>query len=465
MTSIREHSLIVPLLLFGVAAVYFISLSSTVPTFYNVNSDSPIFITAAKFFRISHPSPGSPLYNLINMAWLHGLPFFSSEYYSLTILNALYSSAVTAVLYAMTRNILAPLIWLAAGVVVTQSTILEQYSLTVLFMLVSYWCYRNDKRSWAYGLASFGIMVNHLAGFCILAYLANDVYQKNTLKPFLWSFIALPLLAYIPLLNRAPYVLIDGNSIFDYYNYLFGGRGLIGGLAIIPTEDFVDRIWAFTRLILGGLGASLILIIIGIKKTWKVDFVLHLLFLFPAFYYFTDLDATTYTYTTVSIAFGSILACKYDWKFAKVTCIIGAIVLIGFNIQWYDFGRTLDADQTHAEWYETLDMLPDNAVIQTDRAGCCTLLWIDLYNLEKERNIINIKRNIVDTHPLERYKLIDVVKQAENEGRLYESIVTDTETYSVKTFQIKSDDLIKFIQDPYAPRKPMDEKIIISQVR
>ena len=35
----------------------------------------------------------------------------------------------------------------------------------------------------------------------------------------------------------------------------------------------------------------------------------------------------------------------------------------------------------------------------------------------------------------ERYKLIDVVKQAENEGRLYESIVTDTETYSVKTFQ------------------------------
>ena len=225
MTSIREHSLIVPLLLFGVAAVYFISLSSTVPTFYNVNSDSPIFITAAKFFRISHPSPGSPLYNLINMAWLHGLPFFSSEYYSLTILNALYSSAVTAVLYAMTRNILAPLIWLAAGVVVTQSTILEQYSLTVLFMLVSYWCYRNDKRSWAYGLASFGIMVNHLAGFCILAYLANDVYQKNTLKPFLWSFIALPLLAYIPLLNRAPYLLIDGNSIFDYYNYLFGGRG------------------------------------------------------------------------------------------------------------------------------------------------------------------------------------------------------------------------------------------------
>ena len=466
MSTIREHSLIVPLLVFGVAAVYFISLSSTVPTFFNVNSDAPLFIIAAKFFRLSHPAPGSPLYNLINMAWLHGLPFFSTDYFSLTVLNALCSSAVAAVLYAMTRNILAPLIWLAAGVVVTQSIILEQYCLTVLFMLVSYWCYRNDKRSWAYALASFGIMVNHLAGFCILAYLANDVYQKNTLKPFLWSFIALPLLAYLPLFNRPPYLLIDNEGLFAYYDYLFGGhRGLIGGLAIIPTDDLVERIWEFSRVLLGGLGTALILIALGIKKIWKDDFVLPLLFILPAFYYFTDLDAMTYTYMTVSIAFGALLACHYEWKFARIACIVGAIVLIGFNIQWFDFGRTLDADQTQATWYETLDKLPEGTVLQIDRGGCCALLWVMLYNMEQDREkIFNIKKYIVDTPPSERDKYIDMVQEAADNGLLYEAVVTDNDTYRVETFKIKADELIRFIQDPYAPRKPIDEKIIISQV-
>tara|TARA_B100000949_G_C14267251_1_gene445608 strand:+ start:87 stop:1496 length:1410 start_codon:yes stop_codon:yes gene_type:complete len=455
--------MIVPILVFVVAAAYFISLSSTVPTFFNVNSDAPLFITAAKFFRISHPSPGSPLYNLINMAWLHSLPF-SSDYFSLTVLNALCSSAVAAVLYMMTRNILAPLIWLAAGVVVTQSTILEQYTMTVLFMLVSYWCYRSDKRSWAYALASFGIMVNHLAGFCILAYLANDVYQKNTLKPFLWSFIALPLLAYLPLFNRPPYHLIEDSSLFAYYDYFFGGhRGLLGGLAIIPTDDAIERLWEFTRIIIGGLGTALILIVLGIKKVWKESFVLPMIFVLPSFHYLTNLDAMTYTYTIVTIAFGAILACQHEWKFAKAACIVGAIVLIGFNIQWFDFGRTLDPNQTQVSWYKTLDKLPSDAVLQVDRAGCCAVLWVDLYNMENGTTIRNIKKGIVDTPPSERGEFIDIVKQAEKEGKLYEAIILDTD-YNVGTFKIKSDDLVKFIQDPFAPRKPFNEKAVISRV-
>ena len=464
MLTILGKPLIVPLLVFGVAAAYFISLSSTVPTFFNVNSDAPLFITAAKYFRLSHPSPGSPLYNLINMAWLHTLPF-SSDYFSLTVLNALCSSAVAAVLYMITRSLFAPLIRLAAGVVVSQSIILEQYCLTVLFMVVSYWCYKSDKRSWAYALASFGIMINHLAGFCILAYLINDVYRKNSLKPFLWSFIALPLLAYLPLFNRPPYHLIEGESLLDYYDYLFGGhKGLIGGLSIIPTDDLVQRMWEFSRVILGGLGTAFILIALGIKKVWKDSFVLPLLFIFPAVYYFTDLDAMTYTYTTVSVAFGAILACQYKWKFAKGVCIAGAIALIALNVQWFDFGRTLDHEQTQTKWYEALDKLPDDAVLQVDRAGCCAILWVDLYNMETGRNINNIKKAIVDTPPSGRGIFVDMVRKAESEGRLYESVITDTDNYTVETFKIKSDELVQFIQHPYAPRKPMNEDMIISSL-
>ena len=88
-----------------------------------------------------------------------------------------------------------------------------------------------------------------------------------------------------------------------------------------------------------------------------------------------------------------------------------------------------------------------------------------LYNMEQDREkIFNIKKYIVDTPPSERDKYIDMVQEAADNGLLYEAVVTDNDTYRVETFKIKADELIRFIQDPYAPRKPIDEKIIISQV-
>ena len=205
---------LIPILVFIVSSIYFISMTSSVGTFFNVASDAPLFLIAAKYLRLGHPSPGSPLYHLLNAGWLQIIPI-ASDYYSLAIFNALCSAGVATTLYLITKKILAPLIWMSAGVVVTQSTILEQYAMCVLFMVVSYWLYTKDKRSFAYAVASFGVMVNHLAGIAILVYLANDLYNHRNIKPFLWSFVSLPLLLYVPLVNRPPYLMIGGASFKD----------------------------------------------------------------------------------------------------------------------------------------------------------------------------------------------------------------------------------------------------------
>jgi len=328
-------------------------------------------------------------------------------------------------------------------------------------MIVSYYFYRQDKRSLAYAIASFGIMVNHQAGFCIIAYLANDIYRHNSLKPFLWSFISLPFLAYIPLANREPFLMIDGDSPRNYINYFFGQRGLIMGLSIIPTDDLITRSWETARLVLGGLGISVILIYFAIKNTIKDSIVLPILFFLPLLYYFGMLSSWAYTYTLPVIAFGIILACQYEWKFIRNACIVGSIVLIAMNFMWYDFGRTLDQDKTNVQFLETLEELPSDAVIISHK-GFLTPLWLMLYNLENDTNIRNLSWDLLGEYTTDNrnwpynghgdHAPTELI-EAEEDGRLYEYSLIDAKTLEVQLKRVSKDDkeysdFIKWLGNP-----------------
>ena len=474
MNTILKRPWTIPIIVFAIASAYFISLSATFPTFYNANSDSALFIIAAKYLRLGHPSPGYPLFTLINAGWLQLTPFWT-EVASLTLLNAVVSGAVALVLYLLTRSILAPLLWMCSGLVVSQSTILEQYSMMILFMLGSYYFYNKDKRSIAYAVASFGIMVNHQAAFCILAYLANDVYRHNTLKPFLWSFISLPLLLYIPLANRPPYLLIDGNSPMNYFDYFFGQKGLILGIAIVPPDNLFERLWEFSRLLVGGLGVALILTALAIKKVWKENFVLPLLFILPLFYYLTILSPWAYTYALAGIAFGIVLACSYQWNFIRNVSIAGAIVLIILNYSWYDFGMTLDKDKTAEQFMQSLDELPSDAVILNHK-GFMTPMWVMLYNLDNGTNIKSLGWDLLAQYSTRKSNPETGEKEwvyenqtppelakAESEGKLYEYSLVNAETLALSLKKVTKEDVeysdfMRWLSNPHTSRLNCDLK-------
>lgn len=451
---------VIPLAILVVASAYFISLSASFPTFFNADSDAPLFIIAAKYLRLGHPSPGYPLYALMGSGWLQLTPFLT-DVWSLTLFNAIASGAVALVLYLITRSLLAPLLWMSAGLVVSQSTILEQYCLTILFMVTSYYFYTKDKRSLAYAIASFGVMINNQAALCILVYIANDLYKHNSLKPILWSLISLPLLAYIPLVNREPYFVIEGNSLKDYWLYFFGQRGVILGLAIIPIDNLVERLWDLSRILIGGLGVSLILIALCIKKVWKESFVLPLLFILPLFYYFTILNPWAYTYALPGIAFGAILACAHDSKFIRSVAIGGAIALIAINFTWYDFGRTLDKDKTAVQFLETLDSLPSDAVIINHKTFTTTM-WISLYNLENDKELYYLSWDVMGEYSqnngdVESYKYPELFKKSAEEGNLFEYALTNPKTLEVGLKQVsigdsEYQDFLVWLDNPFRAR-------------
>ena len=446
MLYVLQRPWVIPLAILVVASIYFISLSASFPTFFNADSDAPLFIIASKYLRLGHPSPGYPLYALMGSGWLQLTPFLT-EVWSLTLFNALASGAVALVLYLITRSFLAPLLWMSAGLVVSQSTILEQYCLTILFMVTSYYFYTKDKRSLAYAIASFGVMINNQAALCILVYIANDLYKHNSLKPILWSLISLPLLLYIPLVNREPYLVIEGNSLKDYWRYFFGQRGVILGLAIIPTDNLVKRLWDLSRILIGGLGVSLILIALCIKKVWKESFVLPLLFILPLFYYFTILNPWAYTYALPGLAFGAILACAHEdrFKFIRNVAIGGAIALIAINFTWYDLGRTLDKDKTAVQFLETLDSLPSDAVI-INHKSFSTTMWTMLYNLDNDKDLYYLSWNVMEEYSensgdIESYNYPKIFEKAAIEGNLYEYALRNPETLEIGLKQISVGDI------------------------
>lgn len=460
MNNILQRPWTIPILCFVVASAYFISLSATFPTFFNADSDAPLFIIASKYLRLGHPSPGYPLYALLGFGWLQITPFWT-DVTSLTIFNALASGAVAAVLYLITRSFLAPLLWMSAGLAVSQSTILEQYCLTILFMVTSYYFYSKDKRSLAYAIASFGVMINNQAALCILVYIANDLYRHKSLKPMLWSLISLPLLAYIPLVNREPYFVIEGNSLKDYWLYFFGQRGVILGISVIPTDNLVERLWDLTRILIGGLGVSLILVALCIKKVWKESFVLPLLFILPLFYYVTILNPWAYTYALPGIAFGAILASSYNWKFVKNVCIVGSILLIVINFAWYDFGRTLDKDKTAVQFLETLDSLPSNAVIINHKTFTTTM-WISLYNLENDKELYYLSWDVMGEYSqnngdVESYKYPELMKKAAKDSNLFEYALKDPKTLEIDLKEIsvgdkEYGDFLVWLDNPFRAR-------------
>ena len=424
----------IPIAVFGLALFYYLVLRAWDHTFYNMGEDGPLFLQTAKYLTTGAPSPGSPLFHLTNAGWLRVFNF-GTEYATLAILSSIYSAMAAALLYVITRSLLAPLLWVSSAVVLSQSTILELYTLLTLIMLLAYYAHTKDKRTLAYFIIGLGVGVHHIAGMGFLALVIYDFINHRSLKPALAFLLVIPLFLYIPLTNRPPYYMIGGNTFLDYIRYFFQtASGLMGGLPLWPPDNIYGRLWDVFRVTLGGLGLSIILTYLAVRKDWR-EYLLPLLFgILPLLYYVTTADSKSYFTTLPTVAFLGIIACRYDWKILKSLCIGVCAVIIGMNIFLYDFDR-LDPDRTAVKFYNQLEQLPPNSVLET--CWCFSnSIYVNmtyLYNQEHEEDIY-----VVDT---EFFRMFGgrgtdgnlsspdiwkgIIKSAEEEGKLF-TVETDT---------------------------------------
>src|SRR3990167_1421098 len=431
-------------LIFVLALAYFVSMLPRDITWVSVGSDGPDYMLAAKFFGVAPPT-GELLYTPLGALWLRVVPI-GSEWWRYSLLSAVFSAGTAAILYAATRRVVAPLVYLASGIVVSQSTILELYAPVTFFMVLAWWLHGMGYRAWGYAAIGLGLAVHHLAGFMFLGLLGKDYLQKQSLWTAGWAIlIGLPWYAYIPLANRPPYVSVAGESLADYKSFFLSQGGLLGGLAVLVgrftvSEDFRERVWDLVRILLA-LGPGLVVLTLAIKMAaTKKSWLLPIVMLGITIYWFTDLDPRVYTYLMPAIALAAILIGSYDpqvvpGKWFSVAghtpqlrkMVVGfSVVIIAANLWAYDIGgRWVDPNHSAEAFRAELAAIPPNSIVWTYNRGW-EAMTAELYNYDHGTRF----NTVLMAH--QRQGAVEGLEQAFSQGRLFRTVIVDAGSYLVR---------------------------------
>lgn len=457
MLAMRVNWHIVGLIGVGVVAfTYFVSMTATDITWVNVASDAPDYLIATKFWRIAHPT-GEPLYLILGGLWLRVFPF-GAEYWRLALLSAIPAAATAILLYHHTRNLLAPIVWMASAIVVSQATVAEIYGLTVCLMVLGWHLHQTGHKALAYVALGLGCGVHHWAAIMLAAVFAWDwAASLKTKAPsvrYLLLAIAVgaPWYLYIVLANREPYFSIGGNSPMDYMSYLFSQGGLFGGLSVLlgqpvrVSPDFLMRFGDFARVVGAGFGIpALILLAGGSYYAWRrsgADRMLVILAGAFLCHYFWNADPHTHTYTMPAFAFGGILIAQAKlprWNLAlKGAALLTGVGLMVFNAYYYDIqGPKLDSQAAAVDYYRQLDALPEGAVLWSGGRDWEYTTAL-LYGMAEHDDYMRIDR-IQGVKPSRSLAEVwTVLQEAEWEGRLYESQMVDMAAHTVQIVPAQS---------------------------
>lgn len=344
------------------AFIYLASLTGQYMTWVNADHDATNYIISAKYLRLSHPT-GAPLFNLMNAGLIRITP--GSDYFALAIWSAVFSGLTAGLLFKMTKNLLVPGVFLASATVVSQSTIVEAYAVITFLMVLAYYFHTKDMHRAKYIAIAVGLAIHHLPILLIPPFFAWDYLNGKDRRNVLFVLLALPWYLYIPIFNREPYIWIKGNYLKAYIDYFGAQGGLLGGLAIWPPENLIMRMKDITVITLAGFGAAIPFIFLGMRERFRnKDWLLPIIFVIPAAYYFTMLTSNAYIYMLPVFAYGSLLLTGGK-IYSRIIIAVGIVTLLIINAQAYDIGNNLDPEYVAQAYYDRLEELPGDAVIYT----------------------------------------------------------------------------------------------------
>lgn len=412
----------------GFALAYLVPLVAPGLTWANTDSDSSIYLASAKYIIPSHPT-GAPLFNVLNAVILRVFPAsdMNQQAWMLAMVSAVASSLTAAALFYHTKRVIAPLIFLAANLVVAQSTIIESYPLVTLLM-VSMYVWRHNK--WVViGTGIVGIGIHHLIGLALLPILYQKWRNGDLSWAYLWLLISPLSYLYVWLsADCLPNSWLTSCDLKGFVRYFSGQSYLIFGLAIMDdnwhlARDLVVRFFDFNVFLLSGFLAALVPIALRFRNdllTW--------LFVLPLIHYFFGLPHVAFVYMLPSFAFGAIMATEWlegrpqiKWAVVPVACIA-----LLFNFQTYDIGRTLDPNLTATQYYNDVLELPDNSVIWSPQNRGWEMLTGRLVNLDHGKD------HIIFTRKWPLPEIRETIWTQYNRGKLYTTYLVDPRTYETR---------------------------------
>ncbi len=361
------------------AFAYYVVLSAKQYTWMFVSGDSGDWLASANAWIVPQPY-GSPLY--ISLSRLTGL--MPNQPVTLTILLSCLPSAITVgLVYLIVRKLTnkvwcalaASLVLLGAGVFLTQSTILEEYALAVMFLTLAFYFYVSNRRKLTALVLGLGTAV-HIFILPIAVFWFVLEYKQLRLKFLAIYFVsgALPY-ALIPLLMYFG----DGLTFNGLWQYWTGTSGaIVGTLSIF---DAPQRLLSIAQILLMSLGLAVIPLWYGLKKPYDTKkAVLLMVVVVALWYHLTSLDPMSWTFLSfglpsaiILIGLGlSKLSLKHSYTVAAC-----ALALITINGIFLNANTLTNEEPLAVTYYEELYSLPDGSnVLATGGRYSFGLLYV-----------------------------------------------------------------------------------------
>jgi len=370
---------IISFAIFAVSFIYYSILSAKQYTWLFASGDSGDWLASSNWWIVPQPY-GSPLYISLG----HFLNLFGGDLVvKMTVLLSCLPAAITVMLvYLIVKHltqktnlaVISSIILLGASIFLTQATILEQYSLAVMFVTLAYYFYLKDKKklvALSLGLGS----ANHILVIPIaLLWLALEHKQWKIWCKTLPVYVISGLLPYCLTLylmtTDAPRLLAGGLSLQAINSYL-GSTSVMGSLSILALPD---RLLDFIALVIMSFGLAIIPIWLTFKKPWAMHTKLLIItIIFPIWYYLTCIDPTTWTFMTyacpfIAIATGIGLS-KISSK-ALVSLVTSfALMLVAINGILLNANTLAKLEPTAIDYYNEIQSMPDGSAVVIWRGG------------------------------------------------------------------------------------------------
>jgi len=404
------------------ALAYYALLCAKSHTWIFVSADSADWLTTSKLWIVPQPY-GSPLFTLL-MKMFYPLDGEVCAIAATLVMSCLPSAITVATTYNITllhtnnRKLayISALILVGAGVFLTQSTVLEEYALTTMFLTLGLYYRKVNKTRLAWTMWGLGtavhIFVVPIAAFVALYDRKHKRVDKRSLACYaitgLLPYIMVPILMALP----TPRWYAGELSLHNLKEYLTStGSAIVGTLSIFEAPF---RVLTLAKIILASFGVSLILLTHILRcKGFRTETIIIAVVLW---YVLTCLDVCSWTFLTLAapiVAYVSATSLEHKPLDKYVTAC--AVVLIVVNAFFLNAWVLSSASPTPREVTSELKSLPDGATVAVTSGP---------YSMESYYVVSCGKRLTVLSCPTP-YELTDVLDEIEPYNTYYVGENTD----------------------------------------
>jgi len=396
-------------LLIGIVAFgYYALLSAKQWSWIFVSSDSGDWLICANQWFLPQ-AYGSPLYILL-MRLIGLVTDGNATVITATILLSCLPSAITVMLVYLIVHKLTNKLWcaltsalvlLGCGVFLSQSTVLEEYALAIMFPTFAYFFYIQDKRKLTALCLGLGVAVHIFILPITVFWLVLEYKRWRLWLVPVTIFVAIGAISYslVPILMH-----LDSNlTLANLWMYWTGETGaVVGTLSIFDTPV---RILSLASILLMSFGLALIPLWFGLRKPYDIKkLVLMMTMMVSLWYHLTSLDPASWTFLNFGVPSMVVLIgaglSRLTLKHAYAV-VASALALMCINGVFLNADVLTREHPTAVTYYNELASLPNEAVIACTGAYAFGVLYV---MSEEDKNFTIL--------PAEEY-----VQRALDEGR------------------------------------------------